>query len=290
MVKAIGIVGIGRMGAGMALSIRRSGRDVLFMRHRSSTIPERLRAAGCTEVRSLADLVNRSDALILCLPSSQEVEQTLQQLGSSVRPSSGIVLDCTTSLPTETLRWAEALKPFDIHVYDAPLTRGPREAEEGRLRCITSCSGDHWSQVQAVVQSFSEDIVHVSRVGQAHELKLINNLLSMGHLCLAVDGLAVAKESAISLTTLQQVVAGGAASSQALTGLIQYLDGDHDVMNFKIESALKDVRYALSNEALTGMPLVMARAAEATLSAAVEQGIGAEPLPALLSMAGVDQA
>jgi 3-hydroxyisobutyrate dehydrogenase len=290
MVKTIGIVGIGRMGAGLALSIRRKGFEVLFVRHRSSTTPERLLQAGCTEVGTLTDLVNRSDALILCLPSSREVEQTLQQLGSSVRPASGIVLDCTSSLPAETVGWAGTLETFDIHLYDAPLTRGPREAEEGRLRCITSCSGAHWSQVQTVVESFSEDVVHVARVGEAHQLKLINNLLSMGQLCLAVDGLTVAQQTGSSLAALQQVVAGGAASSQALSGLLQYLDGDHGVLNFKIESALKDVRYALSNEALTDAALRMAHATEATLSAAAEQGLGGEPLPALLRWAGVASA
>lgn len=287
MLEKIGIVGIGRMGAGMAMSARRAGLQVLFVRHRSSETATRLSEAGCREMPGFAELVTASDLLLLCLPSSREVGEVLEQLASGVRPTSGIVLDCSTSLPGETVRWAERLRPAGVHLYDAPLTRSPKEAMAGRLRSITSCAGDDWAEVEPVLMSFCEDVVQVAGIGKAHELKLVNNLLSMGQVCLAVDGLAIANACSVSASELQAVVAGGAASSAALTGLLQYLGGDSEVLNFKIESALKDVRYALSNTALQGRTLGVARAVEEALAGAVAEGLGSEPLPALLRLSGV---
>jgi 3-hydroxyisobutyrate dehydrogenase-like beta-hydroxyacid dehydrogenase len=287
VLEKLGIVGVGRMGAGMAMSARRAGFEVLFVRHRSAETAARLSEAGCREMPGLAELVTASDVLLLCLPSSREVGQVLEQVGIGVQPTSGIVLDCSTSLPGETVLWAERLLHAGVRLYDAPLTRTPTEAMAGRLRSITSCAGDDWAEVQPVLMSFCEDVVHVTGIGKAHELKLVNNLLSMGQVCLAVDGLTIAEACSVSASELQAVVAGGAASSAALTGLLQYLGGDSEILNFKIESALKDVRYALSNTALQGRTLGVARAVEETFARAVEEGFGSEPLPALLRRSGV---
>jgi 3-hydroxyisobutyrate dehydrogenase len=287
VLEKIGMVGVGRMGAGMAMSARRAGFEVLFVSRRSSETTARLSSAGCQEMDGLAELVTASDVLLLCLPSSREVGAVLEQVGGSVRPTSGIVLDCSTSLPGETVMWAERLRSAGIRVYDAPLTRSPTEAMAGRLRSITSCTGDDWVEVQPVLMAFCEDVVQVAGIGKAHELKLVNNLLSMGQVCLAVDGLAIAEACSVSASELKAVVAGGAASSAALTALLQYLGGNSEVLNFKIESALKDVRYALSNTALQSRTLRVARAVEEVFASAVAEGLGAEPLPALLRRSGV---
>ena len=71
--KIIGVVGLGNMGRGMALSLQRGGFTVLGF-DPSPTAGAALADAGIGLRGSVAELAREADALVLSLPTSQVVE------------------------------------------------------------------------------------------------------------------------------------------------------------------------------------------------------------------------
>jgi 3-hydroxyisobutyrate dehydrogenase-like beta-hydroxyacid dehydrogenase len=102
MAQRIGFIGAGLMGHGMARNIVEKGYRLAVLAHRNRAPIEDLLARGATEAESPAALARASDVVILCVPSSAEVEEcVLAENGIMAGAHAGlIVIDCTTAEPT----------------------------------------------------------------------------------------------------------------------------------------------------------------------------------------------
>ena len=111
MSRRIGFIGAGLMGHGMAKNIVEKGYPLCVLAHRNRAPIEDLLARGATEAKSPAALARASDIVILCVPSSAEVELcVLAENGIMAGAHEGlIVIDCTTAEPASTERVAKAL-------------------------------------------------------------------------------------------------------------------------------------------------------------------------------------
>ena len=104
MTKRIGFIGAGLMGHGMARNVVEKGYRLSVLAHRNRAPIEDLLARGATEADSPAALARGSEIVILCVPSSAEVEIcVLGADGILAGAHEGlIVVDCTTAEPTST--------------------------------------------------------------------------------------------------------------------------------------------------------------------------------------------
>jgi 3-hydroxyisobutyrate dehydrogenase-like beta-hydroxyacid dehydrogenase len=276
----IGIIGIGRMGHGLACSLSRAGFSVTYVAHRARVRADDLRRRGLSEQPDVASLVKVSDVLVLSLPSSREVDAILKIVEALARPA--LVVDTTTSLPSETQRWAARLAPVGVTFCDAPVTGGPPDAAVGRL--ITLFGGDDtvWALAEAVVRAYSIDVVRAGTVGAGHRLKLLNNMLTMGHVCLAAEVIRAAEAKGVDPVQLREVASRGAARSAALETLVAFRLGDTSVLDFSITNAAKDLDYAAATFDLAPWSEVIS-GARALIRRAVSDGHGGRNLPWLLS-------
>jgi 3-hydroxyisobutyrate dehydrogenase-like beta-hydroxyacid dehydrogenase len=275
----IGIIGIGRMGHGLASSLSRAGFSVSFVAHRARVRADDLRRRGLSEQADVASLAEVSDLLVLSLPSSREVDAILQVIEALGRPA--VVVDTTTSLPSETQRWAARLAPLGVTLCDAPVTGGPPDAEVGRL--ITLFGGDDtaWALAEAVVRTYSIEVVRAGAVGAGHRLKLLNNMLTMGHVCLAAEVIRAAEAEGVDPVQLREIASRGAARSAALEALVAFRLGDTSVLDFSITNAAKDLDYAAATFDLASWSEVIS-GARALIRRAVSGGYGDRNLPWLL--------
>ena len=74
MSRRIGFIGAGLMGHGVAKNIALKGFELTVLGHRNRQPVEDLLGRGATEAESPAALARASDFVILCVPSSAEVE------------------------------------------------------------------------------------------------------------------------------------------------------------------------------------------------------------------------
>ncbi|WP_346299869.1 NAD(P)-dependent oxidoreductase [Halomonas sp. BM-2019] len=134
----VGMVGIGLMGHGIATNIQRAGWPLAFLEHPGNQPVDELLAQGATPFATGAELARHAEIIILCVTGSPQVEEVLfreEGVLQGLRPGT-VIIDCSTAIPSSTQRIAEAVEAAGGRFLDAPMTRTPKEAAEGRLNLL----------------------------------------------------------------------------------------------------------------------------------------------------------
>ncbi|WP_291773617.1 NAD(P)-dependent oxidoreductase [Castellaniella sp.] len=240
----IGFIGAGLMGHGIAKNLLLAGYPLILMGHKNRAPIDDLVRQGAVEAHSPGEIASKVDMLFLCVTSSAVVETLMSGDNGIIqagRPGL-IVVDASTGDPAATIALGARLSSRGIHLVDAPLTRTPREAEDGRLNILISGKPDIVAQVHEVATSFCENIFEIGELGSALKLKLINNLLSLGHAVLAAEAVNAARATGVDLAKLHAVVSRGGANSAAFGMIVSHLlEGDDTGMQFSMRNARKDL-------------------------------------------------
>jgi len=288
----IGFIGIGMMGHGAAKNLVEKGFPLAFVAHRNRAPADDLLKRGAKEVRGAAELAGMSDVVILCLPSSREVEAIVLGTGGVIEEAhAGLtVVDMTTADPASTRRVAAALKSRGVDFVDAPLGRNPKDAEAGRLNAMVGADAASFAKVRPVLEAFCENVFHCGPVGAGHTVKLVNNFVGLGTAAVVAEGLVAAARAGLDLGKVREVIAAGGANSAMFQGITRnLLDGDAQAGQFALANAAKDVRYFC---AWSGAEPAVQPVAPAVLNAynlALGLGRGADFLPKLVdALAGLN--
>jgi 3-hydroxyisobutyrate dehydrogenase-like beta-hydroxyacid dehydrogenase len=288
MAQRIGFIGAGLMGHGMAKNIVEKGYPLTVLAHRNRAPIEDLLARGATEANSPAAIARASDVLILCVPSSTEVEECMfADDGILAGAHAGlIVIDCTTAEPSSTARVAKALAAKDVRFADAPLTRSPKDAQAGRLNTLVGADEATLAAIRPVLETFCENVFHVGPLGAGHKLKLINNFLSQGVAALVAEAVTTATKAGIDLRTLFEVVSAGGANSSVFQRFMPWVLGQDSGMVFKLKNGQKDVRYYTHLAEAVGSTAFLGEAVHQIYTLAAAQGEGESYVPALARALG----
>lgn len=287
--KKIGMVGIGLMGHGIATNLAKHGYQLVLFEHPGNQPLDALKAAGAVTVVSLAELAAASDAVILVLTGSPQVEAVLTGNGSllaGLRPGS-VVIDCSTAMPASTIRMVQAVEAAGSRFLDAPMTRTPKEAAEGRLNLLVGGDAGLLDHCRPVLQCFSENITHVGPVSAGHSMKLLHNYVSLGMVALLSEAAACAQRSQVAPEAFVEVLAKGGGGGIALERLKPYLLArDPSGLRFSIANAAKDLGYYNAMAKDAGAPDEIAAAVLATLDRAHANSAADALVPELVSILG----
>jgi 3-hydroxyisobutyrate dehydrogenase-like beta-hydroxyacid dehydrogenase len=288
MAKRIGFIGAGLMGHGMAKNIVEKGFRLTVLAHHNRSPIEDLLGRGATEAKSPAALARASDVVILCVPSSAEVELCVYaENGILAGAHEGlIVIDSTTAEPASTERVAKALATKNVRFADAPLTRSPKDAEAGRLNTMVGADDATLAAIRPVLEAYCENIFHVGPIGSGHRMKLINNFLSQGTAALIAEAVTTATKAGIDLAKLFEVVSAGGANSAVFQRFMPWVLSGEGGMIFKLKNGQKDVRYYTHLAEAVGSTAFLGEAVHQIYTLAVAQGEGESYVPALARALG----
>ena len=258
--ETIGFVGTGLMGHGMAKNIVEKGYPLRVIAHRKRTAVDDLVSRGAVEVTSLADMARDCTVIFLCLTGSPEVAAAVAALKPGLAQGS-VVVDCSTSDPTVTLRLAAEMAEIGVSFVDAPLSRTPKEAWAGTLDCMVGASDAQFARVQPILATWAGKIVHIGAVGDGHKMKLLNNFLSLGYAALYSEALALSRKVGIPVAEFDKVIRGGRMDCGFYQTFMGYaLEGNRDAHKFTLGNAYKDMRYveSMANVATVATPMASA--------------------------------
>ncbi len=207
----VGIVGLGNMGSGMALSAARAGLQVVGFDPALAS-RQALLDAGVALADDLASLSAQADVIVLSLPVSDIVEQVvLGKDGLLQHARAGqIVLDTSTADPASTARIAQALKGSPLRFVDGPVSGGPKAANSGSMTMLLGGEAADIDELAPVLDALTGKRVHVGPVGAGHSAKLFNNLLCGINLIAAGEAIRVAKAAGLDI---EQILSGVNAGS-----------------------------------------------------------------------------
>jgi 3-hydroxyisobutyrate dehydrogenase-like beta-hydroxyacid dehydrogenase len=288
----VGLIGVGLMGHGIGKNIVEKGFPLTVMAHRNRSPIDDLIARGATEAKSPKALADASDLIILCVTATPQVEEIVYGAGGLLEAARKdlIVADCSTAEPQSTVKIAEAFKAKHAWFVDTPMTRTPKEAEEGRLGLMVAGDKQVLSKIHKVLSCFADTIVYSGDVGAAHKLKLINNFLSLGNAALAAEAITVATKAGVDMVALRDIVMSGGANSVMFERLIKVpLADDDSAAKFAIRNGRKDLRYYTNLTEQLPVTSFLAESVHQTYVMAETQGYGERYIPRLIDMlAGIN--
>ena len=130
----IGMIGIGLMGHGIATNLQKHGHPLTLLEHPGNQPLESLTTGGATTVTTPRAVAESSEIIILCVTGSPQVEAVLtgeQGVLKGLKPGA-IVIDCSTAVPTSTVKLAQQVVAAGGRFLDAAMTRTPKEAAAGK--------------------------------------------------------------------------------------------------------------------------------------------------------------
>lgn len=243
----IGFIGIGMMGHGMAKNLVTKGYPLTVLVHRNREPLKDLVAAGAREAANPAALARESDIVFLCVTGTPQVEAVVhgpEGLLSAARPGL-LVVDTSTAEPVSTAAIRAAFVAKGAEFVDAPLSRTPREAEEGRLNIMVGADDTVFARLEPVLRAFCENVIHAGPPGHGHTLKLINNFLSMTIAASTAEALATAVRAGVPVKKLYEVVSAGPINSGIFQMIVGKMLNESDLsgLKFTLVNAMKDLRY-----------------------------------------------
>lgn len=263
-IQRIGVIGLGNMGRGMALSLARAGFGVAgFDNGESATLAAR--AAGIAVADGLPALAATCDAFVLSLPTSAIVKAVLfgangkDGLAALLKPGT-LIVDTTTADPQATRAMLPALGERGLRFVDAPVSGGAAGAQKGQLTMFIGGAPADLDLAEPVLAAMGSKRFTIGAAGAGHTAKLINNLLVASHLLTAADAFRLSEAAGVPIGQIIEAVNAGSGRS----GVTQYnypsriMNGAFD-SGFTMQLMRKDVGLAMTLAEQLALELPLAR-------------------------------
>ena len=283
----VGFIGVGLMGHGLAKNIVLSGYPLMFLDHPGNQPVDDLYKLGATSAEQISDIAVNNDVIVICVTGSEQVKEvTLKDGGLAQGLAQGkTVIDCSTIEPHVTQEVSQAILNTGAQFLDAPLTRTPKEAEQGKANVMVGGDLAVLNQVRPILETFAENVYHAGPIGTGITLKLLHNFVSLGNCVLLTEAVVCARKSGVDIETLIEVLATGGGDSMALKRLVPYvLNGDAGNFRFSIANSAKDTAYYKSLADHLNANAVAADAVRQVFDHAKAQGHGNRPVPELIDV------
>jgi len=262
-VTAIGVIGLGKMGRGMALSLKRAGYRVLGF-DVMEPVCAALTAEGIETVATIGAIMEVAEIVILSLPTAEIVETVVAgDSGILAHARAGaVIVDTSTSHPDTTRRLAGLVAAKAMSFVDAPVSGGPKGAITGTMTMVIGGADEDVARVMPILEHMSAKRVHVGPAGAGHVTKIINNLLCAAHLLTAAEAMRIAREAGVDAERLLEGLnAGSGRSGVTQVNFPSWVLNGAFNSGFTMKLMRKDVRLAERFTGELGLSLPLAAAA-----------------------------
>jgi 3-hydroxyisobutyrate dehydrogenase-like beta-hydroxyacid dehydrogenase len=286
MAERIGFLGPGLMGKGIVKNLLKKGFPVMVLAHRDGLNLGDLTQAGATITKSLKELGGSNERVLLCVPSSREVEAAIvgpDGLLGSMNAGS-IVIDLSTSYPASTRMLAERLGERKIVILDAPMTGTPVHANAGELNLMIGGDKAVYEKCLPIFQAIAKNIFYVGPTSHGNIVKLINNFLGQISNAAVAEILPLAAKAGIDFKALYDVVRVSGGNSRVFEGTVPMICKREFPVTFEIRLAHKDMNYISALGRELNIPLPMVNSLLNVLDLAKATGLGRENTNALVKL------
>ncbi len=279
----IGWIGLGVMGAPMAMHLLRAGHDVV-VHTRTRAKAEELLNAGASWADSPAEAACGSDVACSMVGLPPEVQSVhlgpAGTLSASRLPK--LLIDFSTSPRSFALQLSQEAVRRGVEALDAPVSGGDVGARNGTLSIMVGGSAGAFQSGAPVFAAFGKTVVHVGPSGAGQATKAVNQIL-VASSCVAMgEAFAYAQSAGLDLERVLQVVSAGAAGSWTLSNLgPRALRGDWNP-GFMVDHLVKDLRIVLEEARQQGIKADFATFAERLYSTIQASGGGKDGTQAVV--------
>ena len=210
----IAFIGLGAMGAPMALNLVKAGHTVCGFDVRAGAAQALVQAGG-KEATSAAEAARDAELVWLMVVSGEQAENVLFEGGvAQALPKGAIVVAACTQPPALARKTSDRLAAMGLAMLDAPVSGGIKGALAGALTIMVSGDADVLERARPVLSAVGQRIFDVGReAGLGSTAKMINQLLCGVHIAAAAEAMHVAERAGVSLQTMHEIISVSAGNS-----------------------------------------------------------------------------
>jgi 3-hydroxyisobutyrate dehydrogenase len=205
----IGFVGLGNMGWPMAGNLHAAGFSLVV---RDADAPRQATFAaehpGALAAASPAAFA-AADIVVTMLPNGAIVADALVGwgIGAALRPGA-LVVEMSSSDPSDTLRLAAELEPNGIRVVDAPVSGGVPRARTGELSLMVGGVDEDVARAQPVLTVLGDPArqFRTGGLGTGHAMKALNNVIGAAAYCATAEALVIGKRFGLDPQTMIAII------------------------------------------------------------------------------------
>jgi len=272
----VGFIGLGTMGASMALNVRSAGHELIVNDLRREAGAPHLKA-GATWAESARKVGEAAEVVFTSLPGPREVASVAEELLAGMRRGTAW-FDLSTSSPSVVRRLCERFAAQGIAMLDAPVSGGPAGAKSGKLALYVGGDQAAFDKHKAVLDAIGDQAMYVGPIGAGTVAKLVHNTAGYGILAVLAEVMTLGVKAGVEPLALWQAIRQGAFGRRRTFDRLaeQFLPKIFDPPAFALRLAHKDVTLATQLAGELHVPMRVATLVHEELTEALNRAGWAE--------------
>jgi L-threonate 2-dehydrogenase len=280
------LIGLGAMGMGMAMSLRRAGYSVHVFDLRRE-VAESFAAEGGVAYDSPADVAAACEVVVSVVVNAAQTEAVLFGEGgaaAAMRTGSVFVM-CSTVDPGWSIALEKRLAEKGVLYLDAPISGGAAKAAKGEITMMTSGHPDAYARVGGALDAMAAKVYRLgSAAGNGSKVKIINQLLAGVHIAAAAEAMALGLRQGVDPAALYEVITHSAGNSWMFENRMAHvLAADYTPLS-AVDIFVKDLGLVLDAARSSKFPLPLASTAHQMFLQAACSGYGREDDSAVIKI------
>lgn len=272
----VGVIGLGSMGMGAALSLLRAGVEVTGCDPRAAARDEFI-AAGGAAVAKASDLPAGMEALVVLVVNAAQTEAAVFGAeGAAPRlAKDAVIISSATMAPDAARALAVKADAAGLLYLDAPVSGGAIKARAGEMTVMGAGSEAAFAKAAPVLDAIATKVWRLGHeIGIGATVKVVHQLLAGVHIAAAAEAMALGIRAGADPQALYDVVTSAAGNSWMFENrMARVLTGD-DAPRSAVDIFVKDL--GLVNDMARGLnfPVPLAAQAQQLFTAARAMGQG----------------
>lgn len=273
----VAIVGVGRMGANMALRLKDVGYKVTAVYDtRAESAQTVAQETGAKHVRTLAEVSPLADVIVTVVTDDKAMYAIFAENGDSLLSDAAgkIFINTATVTPHVHVDIEARANARGAESIEACMASSITQARDGTLYLMIGGKRDVFERTKPLLEAMSSSLRYIGRSGSAAQVKALVNMVMNVNTAGLAEGLGLGDALGLDLTVLRDVFSQTGANSRVLeTDGLDMQNHEHDVY-FSAAHAAKDTHIATALASDVGLTLPVAEATAAQYDRMIAEGLG----------------
>jgi 3-hydroxyisobutyrate dehydrogenase len=283
---AVGIIGLGAMGSGMAQSIRRAG-HVPFVFDMRREVAENFAKEGGVACDTLAELGSKADVIVSVVVNAAQTDSVLfgvDGVAATMKRGSVFVM-CSTVDPNWSVALEGKLNAMGIHYIDAPISGGAAKAASAQMTMMTAGKPEAYAIAESFLNAMAAKVYKLGdSAGAGSKVKIINQLLAGVHIAAAAEAMALGLREGVDAAALYEVITNSAGNSWMFENRMAHvLAADYTPLS-AVDIFVKDLGIVLDMARASKFPLPLSSTAHQMFMQASTAGFAREDDSAVIKI------
>jgi 3-hydroxyisobutyrate dehydrogenase len=271
----VGFIGLGTMGGGMALNLRKAGHEVVVNDVNQEASARHIEI-GCTWADTPREVGAASEVVFTSLPGPAEVEAVglgKDGLIEGMTPGS-VWFDLSTNSPSAVRRVHAAMAEKGVSMLDSPVSGGPTGANNGTLALWIGGSEADYERFRPVIDAIGDKPNYIGEIGSGSIAKLVHNTAGYALNTALAEVFTAGVKAGVPPLALWAAIRQGALGRMRIFDSLggHFLQQHFDPPAFALKLAHKDVRLMTELAKEVSVPMRLANITLEEMTEALNRG------------------